>query len=545
MATATTGSTPTGGQGGGIYNGGNLYIGYSAWSGTSGTASALTSGGGVYYNYAASTGGGIYNAASKTLVIGSGTYKRNASASGGGGVFTAGAFTMNNGTIDSNSAVLGGGGVYSAKGGSFIMANGTISSNKATGTPGSGGGVCAIGTFSMTTGTIKNNSAKYGGGLYVANTATMQNGYITENSASVNGAGVHIEVSDSTLTPKFTLSGGEISSNAVSSTSASGGGISNKDGTLIISGGKITGNDGGQLGGGILSMSDSSMSAGTISGNSSSVGGGGIYTNSGTFTMTGGTISGNSSVAGGGVCVGENSTFLFTAGTISTNTVTTSSGKGGAAFIQGKSSTSSTDGEFRIGSSATIPAGDSSGATGAGKNDVYTEAKLTISSAVSGTTPVATITPPTYDTGLQVLTGTSALLSGYHGKFAVTPNSVGAWSIDEYGYLRQEASGSGSVTIYTPDGQLVLTADKTAIAASGATTVTLTAKNASGTNITSSSDITAWKIEVYYGASLTLVNSATTNKYTFAATYPAGTYRMTVSVTYKGVTYTDTIVLAK
>ncbi|MCL2879256.1 MAG: autotransporter adhesin family protein [Treponema sp.] len=76
-------------------------------------------------------------------------------------------------------------------------------------------------------------------------------------------------------------------------------------GTFIMNGGTISGNDAQNPGGGVCNYGNFTMNAGAISGNTTSyVYGGGVY-NSGIFTMNGGTISGNTvtndSGAGGGV----------------------------------------------------------------------------------------------------------------------------------------------------------------------------------------------------------------------------------------------------
>jgi hypothetical protein len=84
----------------------------------------------------------------------------------GGGVYiSSGSFTMSGGTISDNSANFSansyGGGVY-VSGGSFTMSNGTISDNSAISFTANsyGGGVCVSGgSFTMSGGTISGNSA--------------------------------------------------------------------------------------------------------------------------------------------------------------------------------------------------------------------------------------------------------------------------------------------------------------------------------------------------------------------------------------------------
>jgi hypothetical protein len=103
-----------------------------------------------------------------------------------------------------------------------------------------------------------------------------------------------------------------------------------------MSGGAISGNTGGNQGGGVyVSGGTFTMEAGTISGNTVAAGmgneyGGGVYS-SGTFTMSGGAISGNTastastdysySSYGGGVY--SSGTFTMSGGEISGNTAST------------------------------------------------------------------------------------------------------------------------------------------------------------------------------------------------------------------------------
>lgn len=134
--------------------------------------------------------------------------------------------------------------------------------------------------------------------------------------------------------------------------------------------------------------------------------GGGVYISdkSSIFTMKGGEISGNSAEYGGGVAV---------------------------------------DGSFFM----------SGGAVISSKNDVYLakEASIKVTGNLTGTTPVATITPNEYSTTWQVITvpesadgaTSSVTLSEQVGKFAVTPQTStdGAtinWTINANGFLSKE-----------------------------------------------------------------------------------------------------------
>ena len=255
--------------GGGIYNAKNLYLGYSAWTSESANTPAELAGG-VYYNYA-DRGGGIYNATSAKVVMGSGNINYNsvAASSGGGAVFSTGTLTMQDGLIYSNKGDMGAG-VYVTGTGSFIMNAGTISSNKSESDSGGGGGVIAVGSFTMNGGTISGNSGKFGGGVWIySGNASITAGTISENKGEL-GAGLCVYETGASVT----MTGGLIESNE--------GQIFGAMSTATFGGGVYVGK-----------LATFSMDAGTISANTA-VFGGGVYIdkdgdsgNAGTFNMGG------------------------------------------------------------------------------------------------------------------------------------------------------------------------------------------------------------------------------------------------------------------
>lgn len=157
------------------------------------------------------------------------------SAGNGGGIrVNGGTVEMTGGTITNCQGENFGGGVYITSG-TFTMSGGTIDNCFATyqtdGTWGGGGvTVSGAGTFNMSgDATIQNCQARMGGGVYVdGGTFNMEGGKILRNVAQgtqINGrwggGGVFV-----TGTGSFTLTGGTISNNNVSGTSATGGAIS-------------------------------------------------------------------------------------------------------------------------------------------------------------------------------------------------------------------------------------------------------------------------------------------------------------------------------
>ena len=239
----------------------------------------------------------------------------------GGGVYAVGTFTMTGGTIGGNTAKYGGG-VYAE--GAFTMKGGTISGNTAEY---GGGGVCVAwsGTFTMTGGTIAGNVAEAGGGVYVdGGTFTMNGGAISGNTVSYAGGGVCVAWSGT-----FTMTDGIISGN----TAEYGGGVYVSGRTFTMEGGAISGNTASKDGGGVyvedgtFTMKDGAITNNIASNNNNKRGGGGVFVG-GTFTMEGGTISGNTATngSGGGVNVYNSSDSMFnmTGGYLGDNTATES-----------------------------------------------------------------------------------------------------------------------------------------------------------------------------------------------------------------------------
>lgn len=269
-------SNKAGTNGGGIYNGKKLALGYKAWASTATAPAesdkeALTKG--VYYNYA-ENGAGIFTSNNSIVYIASGNVSKNLASStseGGGGIYCYGVgakLYVTGGTIDYNKAYTGAG-VYMFNS-AFNLNGGTIDHNTAThdaGGVGMGGG--AGGSFTFDSGTISNNTAANdaGGVGVLSGTFTMNDGEISGNSATHSSGGV------GAAGGSFTLTGGAIKSNE--SSGASGGVGIGSGVTFEMTGGSIEGNTAAEKGGGVG--------------------------NSGTFKMSGGTIYSNTAVQGGGI----------------------------------------------------------------------------------------------------------------------------------------------------------------------------------------------------------------------------------------------------
>ena len=402
-------------------------------------------------------GGGVY-VQSGIFIMNSGAKINGCKAEGeyaGGGVYlNGGTFTMNGGTISGCSAEQGGGGVC-VQGGTFTMTGGTISENKAdcgggiyvADTKNAQGIVVCIGQLTIEGGEISGNSAKYGGGVYIdSGDFTITGGKISENTSSIDGEGGGVYVKDGTFTIK---NDALISKNT---SCGNGGGVFAKGGKITINGGSISENifsNYSSGGGGIYltGTAQLTMTGGKISDNhpkgetSSNTFGGGVYISgeSSIFTMTGGEISGNSAYYGGGVAI--IGTFSMSGGTIGgeTEDLACTAEKGGGVYVAYYNGTESAT-TFEMSGGAVISSG----------NDVYLakEAFIKVTGNLTGTTPVATITPDEYSINRQVITvpvsddgaTSSVTLSDQVGKFAVTPQTAtdGAtinWYINANGCL--------------------------------------------------------------------------------------------------------------
>ncbi|WP_407435124.1 beta strand repeat-containing protein [Treponema sp.] len=240
------------GDGAGIYNEGETYIGYTIEGETLKTKD-IAENYGIRNNWTNGSGGAVYNTG--TLHIASGTCTHNQVGQYGGAFYVKGnnaTISMTGGKIDSNKAVFGGalcfdgktgesaiisagtienneatflgGAIYVALGKKVKFSGGTISKNKATGTVdrGYGGGVyiaCSSGantetkgTFEMTGGKLEGNTSSIGkggavynaGNFIVSGTASIP--YGADNTTGAGKNDVYLwDLSDSTLNRTITV----------------------------------------------------------------------------------------------------------------------------------------------------------------------------------------------------------------------------------------------------------------------------------------------------------------------------------------------------
>jgi len=204
-----------------------------------------------------------------TLELRNGTISDNSSGntiSAGGGVYNGGSFTMSGGTISNNSGGSHGGGVYN--GGSFTMSGGNISNN-------------------TTTNSLVSNGSSYGGGVYNGGSFTMSGGIISNNSCGSD--------------PKASGTG----SDYAAITYGLGGGVyvGGSSSSFNMTGGTISDNSarGGYL---IYHISSGTNNLYTSQSSYYYVGGGGVYIE-GSISGTSFTKSGGGNISGNDVTVGN------------------------------------------------------------------------------------------------------------------------------------------------------------------------------------------------------------------------------------------------
>ncbi|MFK7955160.1 MAG: beta strand repeat-containing protein [Lysobacterales bacterium] len=276
-----------------------------------GSSSAMTVVGGSFTgNTAEAEGGGLWNDAGGTLILGGTTISGN--------------------TAGGNLADQGGGGVFN-NGGNVTIANATINANIADGAAGSGGGIL-----------------NDGGSLSIAA------GSVSGNSAIRAGGGVEITTVNA-RTSDVLIDGVVLDGNTAGASPGNGGGIHVTDplgdsaSTLTIVGATVTANMADQEGGGLWNDAGGIMTVenSTVSNNVSNAanaaadvqGGGGVFNNGGNITLTDVTLNANSASGpsetddGGGAIANTNEgSMTVRDSNITSNTADTGSGNGGGVL---------------------------------------------------------------------------------------------------------------------------------------------------------------------------------------------------------------------
>lgn len=254
--------------GGGIYN---THDGVVTISGGTLAGNAAVFGGGVstYGGYltidgsellgnrASSGGGGVH-----ALVLGPPPQPRppqdtvtlvdalldgNTAETYGGGVYIfQTSATITSSTFRNNSSQYHGGGADFHTDNSYITIEGsTFIENTASS---NGGGIATVGAnMTLHNSTISGNSAAYGGGLYIgASNSVITQTTVDDNIALLAGGGVRVLAGSELVMTNSTVSG-----NRVTTPNTFAGGFNHHSSIMTLSNSTVTGNSGGQFGGGV------------------------------------------------------------------------------------------------------------------------------------------------------------------------------------------------------------------------------------------------------------------------------------------------------
>ena len=141
----------------------------------------------------ASTGGGMFNDGSSTII--NCTFTGNSAGSYGGGMYNFGSTTMSNCIFNGNSSEYDGGGIYNKE--SLALTDCTFSGNS---TYSSGGGIFfESGSATLTNCTFSENLAGYGGGILIMGSPTLTKCTFSGNSAKCEGGGIYNYFGNPTL----------------------------------------------------------------------------------------------------------------------------------------------------------------------------------------------------------------------------------------------------------------------------------------------------------------------------------------------------------
>lgn len=350
--------------------GGGIYL--------NGCALTIENGAYICQNYSQNEGGGIAAEGSSKIISNGGIIGFNQASSGGGIYITGGSAELSGCTVSLNKASSNGGGIY-IDGSSLTLNAGTVIGNKNA-------------TQTAASSAYSNYAFLSGGGIYAINTTVIMN----EESCVMH----NVTYRDS------------------------GGGLYVENGNLTIKNAKINYNYSSIAayqgsGGGLRLAGSASM---TIEGDSEIAYNGSAFKGAGiqlignsSCTMNSGSIHYNKNYSrfggeeGGGVCISSGTaTFSMNGGKISDNTHGTSSYGDGIYVV----------GTLNLSSNACI----------ASNNDVYLASGtfVTLTGKLTGESPVATLTPESYEENRIMIKGGSSynLVSSDCKLLSVTENSA-------------------------------------------------------------------------------------------------------------------------
>jgi CSLREA domain-containing protein len=326
----------------------------------------------------------------------------------GGGIFSQGRLTLSNDTLTGNMAGAGGG--VANAGGTLTVTGSTIENNSGGGFGGGGiqnGGPRNLpGTVVVRSSTISGNvTGNEGGGIF-----SGQNGRpVTHGQAAV--APRRLCAPPRCAAPRLAAAAGlvlrVINSTVSGNRGGNGGGGIAAEGTATLTGSRVTGNTaGGAIGGGLFNVG--TVSDSTISDNTASSGGGVEDYPGLVMTITNSTLDGNHGAADGGA-LDINQQINVIRSTIAGN-------RAGDSFFEGFGAAAVIDGGGTLVVSDSTIAGNTTRPPGRGAIDNFGGSLTLLFATVSGSQGLIT------GSGFNTATGT--ILAGN----GTTPNCPGALS---------------------------------------------------------------------------------------------------------------------
>lgn len=188
--------------------------------------------------------------------------------------------------------------------------------------------------------------------------------------------------------------------------------------------------------------------------------------------------------------------------------------------------------------------------------------KLTIDGNMAGSSNNKIELSP-YET---VSAGTPRVFTDGYTSSGNTADPSTYFTSDTYGVMKTAAGeaalavSGGSISVYTPDGKLTLTATPNTLTTPGPTTIEISANGTteSGSTVTTADNptsFTSWDIKAYYEydyrhgvtppTPVATPAAGSPLSLTFPASYPSGNYVIVIFVTFNGTRYSKEFVLTK
>jgi CSLREA domain-containing protein len=357
-----------------------------------------------------------------SLVLTGGTAAESDMASGGA-VLNAGTFEATDTVFDDNQANRAGGAIESSPGSTTTLTGVDLTNNDTGPTPGNGGGfhLTGAGIVTITGSSVNGNTAaNEGGGLWnsAAGTMTVTDTTVSGNDAQGDdaengGGGIFNQPNEEgTDGGDLTVNGSTITGNSASGTSGSGGGIFNSRGTASITNTLIVGNSANRAGGGIEAVEGTTViSGGSLEGNDAGVnpgnGGGFHLTGPGTVEVSEVEVFANSAVEGGGLWNSGVGTMTVSNSDIFENTASGDDADQGGGGIYNEATGDGSGGDLAV-TGSFLGDNAATGESGSGGGILNNEGTATITDS-----DIDFNSAPRAGGGIEAVEGTTTVVSSF------------------------------------------------------------------------------------------------------------------------------------